>query len=63
MTVKELVNQLKNLPQDARVIYQAHDNSENEVADNINRAILVDFDKLPKSDWQNNKGKAVALRS
>ena len=51
------------MPQDVLVIYQAHDNSENEVHDNINRVSLIDFDKLPKSDWQINKGLVVSLRS
>lgn len=63
MTVLELIIQLKKMPKDLKVVYQAHDNSENEINDWINSACLVDFDKVPKCNWQNNKGKVVALRS
>lgn len=63
MTVKELIAQLRKLPKDVPIIYQAHDNSENEINDYINRAVLINFDKMKKCSWQQNKGVAVALRS
>lgn len=63
MTVLELIKQLKTMPKNAQVIYQAHDNNDSEIADNINTVNLIDFDKLPKCDWQENKGIFVALRN
>lgn len=63
MSVEQLIKELKKMPSTAQVIYQAHDNAENEIADIINRAILIDFDKLPQCSLQENKGVSVALRS
>lgn len=63
MTVKQLIIELKKMPQDLAVVTQAHDNSENEIEGYINRVKLIDFSKLTPDETSAGVKKAVVLRS
>ncbi len=46
MTVKQLIQKLKTMPQDAIVATKAHDNGELEIQGHINDVFLVDYDEI-----------------
>ena len=46
MIVKELIRQLKKMPQNANVATTAHDNSELELQGYINQVELRDYDQV-----------------
>lgn len=39
-TVKQLINQLRKMPQDALIVWQDHDHYENEFNSMVNEALL-----------------------
>ena len=67
MKVKELIAELKKLPQNLEVYMAAHDNGEFEVQDDVNRARLVDLNKMkpdePNPPLQEMPQRWVVLRS
>jgi hypothetical protein len=67
MTVKELIAELRTMPKNLEVYMAAHDNSEWEVQDDVNRAILVDLREMdedePNPPLQEMPTRWVVLRS
>ena len=68
MTVKELIKQLKKMPQNAIVYYQDFDCETYGISSAPNSVVLIDFDKDSENnqEYQNEmrlKGECVVLRS
>lgn len=64
MTVRQLINALKDFPQSYKIYFQDHDQLEYEYNNAINSARIVDYDSIPedqKGQEMNLKGKVVML--
>lgn len=66
MTVRELIFELKKLPKDLQIVTAAHDNSDYEFQDFVNRVKVVDFSEAPdktKKEFCYRERKMVVLTS
>jgi len=67
MKVKELINELKKMPQNSIVYYQDFDADPFGISSSPNVVMLLDFDNLSKEEESQNdfkmKGKVVVLRA
>lgn len=68
MKVKELINELKKMPQNATVYYQDFDAHEFEISSAPSYVCLIDFDNATEYDNKNHndfklKGKIVCIHA
>jgi len=68
MTVKELINELKKMPQNSKVYYQDFDAANFEISSSPSFVYLVDFNEA--TDYENKtqndfklKGKVVCIHA